>query len=70
MYTVRKNTIYMKVKSGISGNASNRFRRAIKTWQKLRLDFKFIFKIHTLIGCQEIFFLRGRWRVSIYLKLL
>ena len=43
MYTVRKNTIYMKVKSGISGNASTRFRRAIKAWQKLRLDFKIIF---------------------------
>ena len=44
MYTVRKNTIYMKVKSGISGTASSRFRRAIKAWQKLRIDFKTIFK--------------------------
>ena len=54
MYTVRKNTIYMKVKSGISGNASNRFRRAIKTWQKLRLDFKFLFETRSVISCQEM----------------
>ena len=59
MYTVRKNTIYMKVKSGISGNASNRFRRAIKTWQKLRLDFKFLFETRSLIGCQEMFLREG-----------